>query len=154
MNRIAIFALASAMGLAAGAAEIGGMQVTFVQDGEVRGSFVNRSTYYKPWDVDGARRFPESAKNGLSRMDDFQVRGNGILRMPTAGRYRVKIIADDALSVMLAGRVAVSQTAYSSGQEFQSEVFDLEGGRGYPISFSFREGTGSALCQIRLLDED
>ena len=154
MNRIAIFALASAMGLAAGAAEIGGMQVTFVQDGEVRGSFVNRSTYYKPWDVDGARRFPESAKNGLSRMDDFQVRGNGILRMPTAGRYRVKIIADDALSVMLAGRVAVSQTVYSSGQEFQSEVFDLEGGRGYPISFSFREGTGSELCQIRLQNED
>ena len=154
MDRIAIFALASAMGIAAGAAEIGGMQVTFVQDGEVCGSFVNRSTYYKPWDVDGARRFPESAKNGLLRMDDFQVRGNGILRMPTSGRYRVKIIADDALSVMLGGRVAVSQTAYSSGREFQSDVFDLEGGRGYPISFSFREGTGSELCQIRLLDED
>ena len=72
MDRIAIFALASAMGLVASAAEIGGMQVTFVQDGEVRGSFVNRTTYYKPWDVDGARRFPESAKNGLSQMDDFQ----------------------------------------------------------------------------------
>ena len=46
MDRIAIFALASAMGLVAIAAEIGGMQVTFVQDGEVRGSFVNRTTYY------------------------------------------------------------------------------------------------------------
>ena len=53
MDRIAIFALASAMGLVASAAEIGGMQVIFVQDGEVRGSFVNRTTYYKPWDVDG-----------------------------------------------------------------------------------------------------
>ena len=142
------------MGLASCAAEIGGMQLTFVQNGEVCGSFVNKTTYYQPWTVNATRRFPESAGTGLASVDHFSVRGNGILRMPTSGRYRVKIIADDALTVSLDGRTAVSQAAYSSGLEFVSDVYELAAGRPYPISFTYREDSGSELCQIRLLNED
>ena len=154
MRHSITLALAFATGLAACAAEIGGMQLTFVQNGQVCGSFVNRTTYYQPWTVNATRRFPESAGTGLSSVDHFSVRGNGVLRMPTSGRYRVKIIADDALTVQLNGTTAVSQTAYSSGQEFVSDVYELAAGRPYPISFTYREDTGSELCQIRLLNED
>ena len=154
MRRTGIFALVSAMGLAVPVFGIGGMQLVFEQDGRICGAFVNRTTYYQPWNVDSTRRFPSGAGNGLSSLDGFTVRGNGVLRMPNGGRYRVKIIADDALTVNLGGQTAVAQTAYSSGREFMSEVYELEAGRAYPISFVFRENVGNELCQIRLLNED
>ena len=135
-----------------GIAAPGGLQLVFEQDGAVCGAYVNTTTYYKPWDVAADRRLPSGAPHGLAALDNFTVRGNGVLHVTKSGAYRFKTIADDGLVLHLNGRCVIDQPNYASGKEQFSEPIELEANRRYPISFRYREGTGSELCQIRLLD--
>ena len=110
----------------------------FEQDGAVCGAYVNTTTYYKPWNVAADRRLPAGAPHGLAALDNFTVRGNGVLHVTKSGAYRFKTIADDGLVLHLNGRCVIDQPNYASGKEQFSEPIELEAHRRYPISFRYR----------------